>query len=115
MPKRKQRLSAIERITKNLLNGGQMVPHYNKSGCDLFNNIMESTETFIQHAENGGEFYIKEIGRWVDGYDKENNIVYEFDEKRHFNPDGSLKEKDILRENEIKNFLNCKFIRIKSF
>jgi hypothetical protein len=55
----------------------------------------------------------KELGYFVDGYDKENNVVYEWDEKRHFNKDGSLKSKDVLRENEIKQFLKCKFIRIK--
>jgi len=92
-----------------------MVPGYNPNGCEIFNKLMEQTNTFIQHAENGGEFFIKELGYWVDGYDQINNIIYEFDEKRHFNPDGSLKDKDIQRENEIKNFLKCNFVRIKSF
>ena len=39
----------------------------------------------LRHAMNGGEYYIKELGYWVDGYDKENNIIYEFDEHQHFN------------------------------
>lgn len=31
----------------------------------------------------------------------------------YFKTDGSYIEKDIIRENEIKEFLGCKFIRIK--
>jgi hypothetical protein len=68
----------------------------------------------IQHAENGGEFHIKELGYWVDGYDKENNTVYEWDEKSHY-INGELREKDLIRQKEIKAFLNCKFIRIRGF
>jgi hypothetical protein len=87
-------------------------PNYNPSACKYFNQLMEQTNTFIQHAENGGEFYIKDLGYWVDGYDQENNVVYEYDEKRHFRL-GQLKEKDIKRQQEIEEFLNCKFIRVK--
>lgn len=111
--KRKQRISAIKRLINNISNGGQIQPRYNPTGCDYFDKIMEQTNTFIQHAQNGGEYNIKELGYWVDGYDIENNIVYEFDEKRHFNSDGSLKDKDIQRQKEITDFLNCEFIRIK--
>jgi len=46
---------------------------------------------------------------WIDGYDVENNVVYEFDEKYH----KYQKEKDKIREQEIINLLKCKFIRIK--
>jgi len=76
---------------------------------------MEQTGTHIQHAENGGEYHIKELGYWVDGYDKENNIIYEYDEKHHFNYDGTLRYKDIQRQKEIEeHFPECKFIRIKA-
>lgn len=67
----------------------------------------------IQHAMNGGEYHIKDLGYWLDGYDKENNIVYEFDESYHFNFDGELKEKDKIRQQEIEKYLNCEFVRIK--
>ena len=60
---------------------------------------------------NGGEFYIKELGYWLDGYDKENNVVYEFDEKYHKNQ--KQKQKDMLRQQDIINHLKCNFIRIK--
>lgn len=66
----------------------------------------------IQHALNGGEYHIKELGYFVDGYDSKNNIVYEWDEETHFNYLG-LKERDINRQNEIINHLKCDFIRIR--
>ncbi len=61
---------------------------------------------------NGGEYYIKELGYWVGGYDKEKNIVLEIDEKHHFYLYGNRKEKDTRRQKEIENYLNCQFIRI---
>ena len=67
-------------------------------------------KTKIQHAENGREFYIKELGYWVDGYDEINNTVYEWYEKHHFNADEKMREKDIKRINEIKEFLKCRFV-----
>ena len=111
--KRKMRKIAIDRISDTLRDGEKILPNYNKTACDYFNNLMLETKTNIQHACNGGEFYIEELGYWVDGYDKENNIVYEWDERRHFNRDGTLKEKDINRQREITEYLKCKFIRIK--
>jgi len=32
---------------------------------------------------NGGEHFIPELGYWVDGYDKNKNIVIEYYETRH--------------------------------
>jgi len=57
--------------------------------------------------------HIKELGYWVDGYDKEKNVVLEVDESFHFDIEGNLKEKDIQRQKEITEFLKCKFIRIR--
>lgn len=108
--KLKFRLNMIKRLSETCQN---FHPPYNKNGCLFFDKIMEKTNTFIQHALNGGEFHIKELGYWVDGYDKENNIVYEWDEERHHYLDGNLTEKDIKRQKDIENFLNCKFIRLR--
>jgi hypothetical protein len=46
---------------------------YSKIAICWFNSISID----IQHAENGGEFKIPNIGK-VDGYDKKTNTVYEF-------------------------------------
>lgn len=88
-------------------------PPYNKKACEYFDRIMLENNVVIQHALNGGEYHIKELGYWLDGYDIKNNIVYEFDERFHFEINGKLREKDVIRQKEIENFLNCKFIRIK--
>ena len=108
----KVRLKTIERINKDKFNGYQMTPSYNKKACEIFDEISKENNITIQHAMNGGEYYIKELGYWLDGYDELNNTVYEYDEKHHFIK-GVLKEKDIIRQNEIEKHLNCKFIRIK--
>ncbi len=47
----------------------------------------------------------------VDGYCKERNIVFEIDELHHYKY-GLLRLKDIIRQQEIENKLNCIFIRI---
>lgn len=44
----------------------------------------------------------------VDGYDVENNIVYEVDEAHH----ALNVEEDKKREEKIKSILGCKFVRI---
>ena len=110
---RKMRVAAIKRIEEAKFRGGQMVPNYNISSIMILEEIAkEMGITDLQHAENGGEFHIKELGYFVDGYSKEQNIVLEYDEPHHFNSDGNLKESDIIRQNEIEEYLDCTFIRI---
>ena len=112
-----RRKLAREQICRNIELSGKdiskryFIPNFNIKACEYFDKIMKETGTHIQHALNGGEFCIKELGYFVDGYDKENNIVYEFDENYHNTK--AQKEKDILREEQIKKVLKCKFIRIK--
>lgn len=106
---KRMRKSAIKYIEDSKLNGGQLIPRYNKSAIPLLEQkAKELGITDLQHAENGGEFYIKELGYWVDGYSKEKNIVIEYYEKFH----KRQSEKDKLRRLEIEKFLNCEFIII---
>jgi hypothetical protein len=108
--KKKFRLQMIDRLTKTHKN---FHPPYNEKACDYFEKLMIENNVFIQHALNGGEYNIKELGYWVDGYDLENNIVYEWDESHHFDVLGNLSEKDINRQKQIEEFLKCQFVRIK--
>jgi hypothetical protein len=103
--RKKMRLSAIAYIDKI---NGQMFPKYNIESIPIIEEYGKQHGYNFQHAENGGEFYIEKLGYWVDGYDKEKNVVIEFDEPQH-----KYYENDKQREEEIKNFLGCKFIRIK--
>jgi hypothetical protein len=84
-------------------------PNYNRNSIQILEEkAKELGITDLQHAENGGEFYIKQLGYWVDGYSKEKNIVIEYYESFH----GNQKEKDLRRQDEITKHLNCKFIII---
>ncbi|KKL77558.1 hypothetical protein LCGC14_2033680 [marine sediment metagenome] len=103
--RRKMRLAAIRRIERN---EGQCSPNYNPTACKLIEEYGKRYGYNFQHAENGGEFHIKELGYWVDGYDAEKNVVIEHDESYHF----QQKEKDEARQEEIERLLGCEFIRI---
>jgi len=107
--KRKKRLIAIENINKR---SGHPRPNYNpKSISILEEKAKELGITDLQHAENGGEFYIKDLGYWVDGYSKEKNIVIEYYEKRH----KTRKDRDERRRLEITEKLKCNFIEIREY
>lgn len=100
------REGAIERIKRQ---GGFFVS-YNPDSIVIIENYGKQHGYNFQHAENGGEVQI--CGYFVDGYDKEKNVVIEYDEKHHFQKNGQLKQKDHDRQQNIINELQCKFIRI---
>ena len=102
--KKKMRVSRLKylKLTNNVF------PNYNFEACKIIDGYGKKHGYKFQHAMNGGEFHIKKLGYFVDGYDKEKNVVIEYYEKRH-----KYREKrDKMRENEIKNYLNCEFIVI---
>ena len=84
-------------------------PQYNKSACVIFEEINKEMGWNGRHAENGGEFLIKELGYWVDYYEPNLNIVIEFDEPRH----KYKKTQDSIRQTRIVDLLNCKFYRLQ--
>lgn len=106
--KRKIRQSTV----KYLVNVVGSRPRYNKSAICILEQIAKEHGWNIQHAENGGEFYTG-IGYFVDAYDKEKNIVLEYDEKHHYEDveNNILKEKDLKRQNEIIEYLHCEYWR----
>jgi len=87
-------------------------PSYNSDACDLIEDYGKKHGYEFQHAENGGEYRIKNLGYWVDGYDEEKNVVVEADEPHHYR-NGELRKKDKRRQKQIMNELGCKFIRLK--
>jgi hypothetical protein len=107
--KHKQRISRLKWLEKV---GGRN-PHngkfFNKIACDYLNALNEQNGWNLQHALNGGEAIV--YGYSVDGYDKNKNIVVEYDEFRHYDRNGNLKLKDIERMNRIINHINCEFYR----
>lgn len=107
---KKIRLKKIEWIQNTKNNGNQIFPAYNTKAIPILEQkAKELGITDLMHAENGGEFYIKELGYWVDGYSKEKNIVIEYYEKYH----NRQTERDERRKQEIVDFLKCNFYEIK--
>jgi len=94
----------------NAIKKNQFTPNYSKDACELFDEINRELSWNGQHAENGGEFFIKELGYWVDYYEPNLNIVIEYDDKSHNLK--SKKERDARRQQEIEQHLGCKFYRI---
>ena len=105
---RKLRLIHINRVSLAYFNGHQITPIYNKNSIFHIEKYGNENGFSFQHAENGGEYSIKELGYWVDGYDKNKNVVIEFDEKYH----NKQIIKDNKRQNEIIEHLKCDFIRL---
>lgn len=90
---------------------GPIKPRYSKKGCQYIDNLNEEKGWNLQHAENGGE--IQKLGYFFDGYDEERNIVFEYDEIKHYQDvyNNILTEKDIERQEYIIKHLKCKFYR----
>lgn len=107
--KKKQRISTLKYLEKQ---NGQLQPRYNIDSIPIIEEYGKKYGYNFQHAENGGEFYIKELGYFLDAYDIDNNVVLEIDEPHHYK-NGKLLEKDIHRQKEIEELLKCNFIRIK--
>lgn len=104
--KLKMRVSAITRIENRV---GQVMPNYNKVSIPIIEQkAKELGITDLQHAENGGEYYIADLGYFLDGYSEEKNIVIEYYENFH----EKNKEQDLQRQKEITNLLKCEFIII---
>lgn len=104
--KRNQRIARINQISRSRFNGNQVQPNYNFVACQKIDEYGKQYRYNFKHAMNGGEYYIKDLGYWVDGYDKERNTVIEYYEKAH----NSSVMQDLNRETEICNHLNCDFI-----
>lgn len=94
---------------------GDCKPRYNKKACSYINKLNEENKWNLQHAENGGEIEVG--GYFIDGYDKKLNIVLEYNERKHYiDPfNNILTDKDIERNNYIKECLDCKFYIYNEF
>lgn len=82
---------------------------YNPNACNYFNKLNKQNGWELRHALNGGE--VRCVGYFLDAYDKERNIVVEYDEPKHYDASGQLKNKDVVRQQRIINHLGCRFFR----
>ena len=95
----------IKRIQKYGVNNGR---NFSLKACEFIDKLNKERGWNLKHALNGGE--VELYGYFVDGYDEERNIIFEYDEKRHDLP--YWKDKDIIRQNNlIKNINPIIFLR----
>lgn len=110
--KEKCRNTAIKRMLKQRLDGNLNLRSYSSKACEYFDALNKEKGWNLQHAKNGGEYVI--CGYFLDAYDKDKNIVVEYDENYHYvlkNSVWILRDKDINRMNIIKKYLHCDFYR----
>ena len=99
--KDKMRVTAAKRIHDN-----KWHPSFNVTACEIIEKYGKENGYNFQHAMNGGEYFIEELGYWVDGYDKEKNVIIEYYENAH----QYFVSEDEIRIKKIKENLNCKVI-----
>lgn len=106
--KEKTRISTLKYLEKTK---GPIRQRYSINACKYIDELNKKIGWKLQHAENGGEVSV--AGYFLDGYDKELNIAFEYDEPAHYIDveNNILREKDVERQNYIIEKLNCKFYR----
>ena len=107
--KRHLREKMIEYI--KLTGNGKFGQHFSIKGCEYIDKLNESRGWHLVHAMNGGEMQV--CGYFLDGYDKELNIAFEYDEPKHYKSvsENILTDRDIKRQEEIIKELKCTFYR----
>jgi hypothetical protein len=90
---------------------GEFGQHFSEKGCRYIDFLNEKNGWNLIHAKNGGEKQV--CGYFLDGYDENLNIAFEYDEPKHYKDvyNNVLCERDIKRQKEIINELKCKFYR----
>lgn len=114
----KQKIAIASRIAikKRIEKYGVIpLPNFNIKACEYFKKFDEENNTKGKYAlYGGGEYYVKELGYWLDYINFEKKLIIEWDEKHHYTSDGFLKEKDIIRQKKIPSiFPDFIFDRIK--
>jgi hypothetical protein len=107
LTKQKMREAVLKKIQKY----GVFARNFNPTACQFIDGLNQNLGWKLQHALNGGEQIV--CGYSLDGYDSNKNIVLEYDENgsNHFDLDGNLKSKDIIRMGRIIKSLHCRFFR----
>lgn len=112
--KQKTRESTLKYI-ESLPNYNGTKARYSHKACEYINKLNEKNNWKLQHAENGGE--IECVGYFLDGYDKDLNIAFEYDEPAHYKDkeNNILNDRDIQRQQNIINELHCEFWRYNEY
>ena len=106
--KLKMRESTVQYIEKTA--GGA---RYSIKACEYFDKLNQEKGWHLVHALNGGEIRVSRYS--IDAYDKDLNIVVEYDESKHHMNGLDRASDDIERESIIKHMLGCTFYRYSEF
>lgn len=104
--RKKLRIKKLEYIAKQLkIEGMTLSPTIGKYETQILDNLEKcfSYKILRQHLI---------LGYFLDGYCPALNLAIEVDEPFHYQ-NGKLRERDIRKQEEIENELNCKFLRIQ--
>ena len=109
--RRKMRLTALEKISEKCP-GERIIPRSNVTACEFFKRFDKDFDTRGYYGSE--EYRIKELGYFPDYINFDLKLIIEWDEERHYNADGNLKEDDIQRQKEIQErFSDFRFVRIR--
>lgn len=81
--------------------------NFNPRACTYIDSLNEKMGWHLQHALNGGEITVGPY--FLDGYDKELNIAFEYDEARHHRE--KIRQHDIVKQKFIISTIGCRFFR----
>jgi len=96
--KYKCRIATINDLRKKgIAMGNAGAANYNPRACSFIDNLNGLLGLSFQHALNGGE--IELYGYFVDGYDKDHNVIFEYDESSH--NWAEEKRKDLIRQSNL--------------
>ena len=106
--KEKQRIGMLKNICFKF---GNVRANYSQKACDYIDKLNSIKHWHLKHALNDGEKFV--AGYFLDGYDEQLNIAFEYDEKKHYKDvnNNILTDKDLIRQNNIINKLHCSFFR----
>lgn len=83
--------------------------NYNETACKFIDELNIKNNWHLQHAMNGGEIHVGPYS--LDGYDKNLNIAFEYDENKHKHTSLKGQARDKYRQLYIIEQLNCEFWR----
>jgi hypothetical protein len=107
---KKRSEETIDKIKQTIYNKMKILGYtgrYNKKACDFISEWGSKHGYNFQHALNGGEVIFKRYA--VDGFDKEKNIIFEYDEPLHEKL--GKKKEDLFRIKKLIEISNCKILR----
>ena len=98
------RLGKREKMVRKVMENRK--PAYNPVACKFIDLLNGAYGWKLKHAMAGAEENI--AGYYVDGYDKERGIIFEYDEPYHYYANGELKDKDKKRQDDLVEYFRLK-------